>query len=613
MLSPLAGVWAVYPAAGHKRYIIVFNAPPGNAEVAMVRNMGGEIRYVYDIIPGIAASLPEAAAETLMKNPLVDYIDPDVEVVPLSQTTPWGIDRVRAPNVWHVTRGDALKVAVLDTGIDFTHPDLAVNYMGGHNFVGDNDPMDDNGHGTHVAGTIAALDNDIGVVGVSPSVHLYGLKVLPGTTSDIIAAIEWSVTNGMDIINMSLGYSSSSPITEAACNNAYNAGLLLVAAAGNSGNSGGGGDNILQPARYESVIAVAAIDEEELRAGFSSTGPAVELSAPGVGILSAALDSTLRGYASAGGTQYEANALMYSGYGSVTGSLVECDLEGNPVGDPPAGEWIALIDRGTYSFAEKVQNAMNQGAAAAIIANNDQNIPDDPGSFTLEDGYWVPTVSVSYNSGNSIRTETGSGTVIVEEWRYKYLNGTSMASPHVAGVAALLWKYNPALTNVELRQLLQNTARSLGTNTNHYGFGLVDAYAAVQATLPPFTAEITAVSLYLGDVLAGANTWPDVAAKNKPVTISAGGSWQVTAMADGDITDGGNPAVVLDISSLKMGGSYATVIPIPKAGQAAVIAQGLAGTDISPDVHTTLEVPWERDDLVGKEFSVIITYSVIPQ
>ncbi|MBU2052676.1 MAG: S8 family serine peptidase, partial [Nanoarchaeota archaeon] len=150
-------------------------------------------------------------------------------------------------------------------GIDYNHPDLKSNYKGGYDFVNtDTDPMDDHGHGTHVAGTVAALDNGIGVVGVAPEANLYALKVLSsggsGSYSDVIAALQWCVNNGIQVTNNSYG-SSGDPGTNVkeAFDNAYNIhGIIHVAAAGNSGNPPGRGDNIIYPARYDSVIAVAA-------------------------------------------------------------------------------------------------------------------------------------------------------------------------------------------------------------------------------------------------------------------------------------------------------------------------------------------------------------------
>ena len=172
------------------------------------------------------------------------------------------------------------------------------------------DPLDDNGHGTHCAGIIAAVDNDIGVIGVAPEANLYSLKMLDSTgsgySSDLIAAIEWAIqthedadsANDIQIISMSLGSDSGVTALETACSQAYAHGILLVAAAGNDGNIGGIGDTVDYPGAYNSVIAVAATDSTDKRASFSSTGPAVELAAPGVNIYS----TYQGGYASLSGT-----------------------------------------------------------------------------------------------------------------------------------------------------------------------------------------------------------------------------------------------------------------------------------------------------------------------
>lgn len=268
----------------------------------------------------------------------------------------WGVKCIGAGIVHDSeNRGGGVKVAIIDSGIDYIHPDLKTNYVDGYDFVNnDTDPMDDDGHGTHVAGIVAAEDNESGVVGVAPEAKLYALKVLEGGSGywdDIIAAIQWSVDNSMQVVNMSLGGTGISDV-EIACQNAYDEGILLVAAAGNSGNPPGKGDNIIDPAGYASVIALAATDKSDKRARWSSTGPDLELSAPGV-----AINSTLLG----------------GGYG------------------------------------EK--------------------------------------------------------------------SGTSMASPHVAGSAALVWVANPGWSNNTVRTQLQSTADDLG-DSSLYGNGLVNANAA---------------------------------------------------------------------------------------------------------------------------------------
>lgn len=294
--------------------IIGFRAKPGKADIEMIGRYKGQIKYTYTLINAIAVRIPQAAIDAIMRNPNVEYVDideltfvldpidsvqalqyeintPQYQIGALQQAVPWGIDRVGAMQVHPYTKGTGIKVAVIDTGIDSNHPDLSANYKGGYNFVSDNNyPIDDNGHGTHVAGIIAASDNDIGVIGVAPEAELYAVKMLDSTgsgyTSDTIAAIQWSVNNGMHVANMSFGSKMSTRSLKSACDAAYNKGLLLIAAAGNSGNVYGTGNNVGYPAKYDSVIAVAAIDINNNRAWWSSTGSAVELSAPGVNIYS---------------------------------------------------------------------------------------------------------------------------------------------------------------------------------------------------------------------------------------------------------------------------------------------------------------------------------------
>jgi len=213
------------------------------------------------------------------------------------ETLPWGVDRIDAEVVWSTYTGSGINVAILDTGIDTDHPDLKDNIKGGINIINPRKSYnDDNGHGTHCAGIVVALDNEIGVIGVAPEAFLYAVKVLDrrgsGWLSDVIEGIEWCIGK-VQIINMSFGSDSYSKSLEEACKKAYNEkNILLVAAAGNDGNEAGSGDNVDYPAAYNSVIAVAATDKNDERARWSSTGPGVELSAPGVDILSTWLGGT---------------------------------------------------------------------------------------------------------------------------------------------------------------------------------------------------------------------------------------------------------------------------------------------------------------------------------
>lgn len=274
--------------------LIGFKNPPGQNDQAFIRAQGGKVKHSYTLIPSIAATVPQQALIVLANNPNVLIIEPDVEIQAISYVDEialtWGVDRIEADYAHLRTSpitGELVKVAVIDTGIDTDHPDLETNYYGGSDFVnGDSDPEDDNGHGTHCAGTIAGVANGVGVVGVAPLAEIYALKVLDengsGSFSSVIAALQWCVENGIDVTSNSYS-SSQDPGTQvaAAFANANQAGVLSIAAAGNRGNIRGNGNNVGYPAAYDDVVAVAATDQSDNRAYFSSTGPAVEVSAPG--------------------------------------------------------------------------------------------------------------------------------------------------------------------------------------------------------------------------------------------------------------------------------------------------------------------------------------------
>ena len=205
-----------------------------------------------------------------------------------AQTIPWGIQKVGAPLSGNT--GAGINVAIIDTGIDLTHPDLAANVRTGINFVRKNaSANDDNGHGSHVAGTVAAVNNTIGVVGVAPGASLYPVKVLnsagSGTWSAVAAGITWAADQGMQVANMSLGGGASTTLQNA-CSYAAGKGVLLVAAAGNSGDGNTGTTETSYPAAYSTVVAVGATDSSDALASFSNTGPYLEVSAPGVSVYS---------------------------------------------------------------------------------------------------------------------------------------------------------------------------------------------------------------------------------------------------------------------------------------------------------------------------------------
>lgn len=248
--------------------------------------------------------------------------------------------------------GQGVKVALLDSGIDPDHPDLEGNYRGGHDFVNhDQEPGDDNGHGTQVAGVLGARENGFGLIGVAPRAELFAVKVLGsdarGSISDVVKGLEWAIERGIQVVNMSLGTPEDSQALREAVRAAWEDGLVLIAPAGNESG------RVLYPAAYPEVIAVSATDKNDRLAWFSNSGPQIELAAPGEEI--------------------------------------------------PA----------TY-----------------------------PGN------------------------------------RYRLATGTSFASPHVAGAAALLIS-SGVRDNREIRARLQETAEGLGLSPEEEGFGLVDAERAV--------------------------------------------------------------------------------------------------------------------------------------
>lgn len=230
--------------------------------------------------------------------PGVVYVEPNyrtrlLETIPNDPgwSNQYGMDNIRAPGGWELATGSvAVTIAVLDTGVDLSHPDLSAKITSGFDFVeNDTNPQDDNGHGTHVAGIAAATtNNSIGVAGTSWGAQVMPIKIMNrdgnGSYSDLAAGVIWAADHGADVINMSLGGGSPSALLEDAVNYAYARGVVQVAAAGNTGSG-----NILYPARYTHVIAVGATDANNNRASFSNYGAELDLVAPGVSIYSTRL------------------------------------------------------------------------------------------------------------------------------------------------------------------------------------------------------------------------------------------------------------------------------------------------------------------------------------
>ncbi|MFL8936306.1 S8 family peptidase [Rossellomorea oryzaecorticis] len=251
-----------------------------------------EVLDSYEVISAVSVKASESEAAVLNDSPRVSTIQESKTYEIRDQQISKSFPMLNiTPDIQTVYRGTGVKIGILDTGVDLKHPDLKVN--GGICVLEESCTrgyQDDNGHGTHVAGVIGALDNEIGVVGVVPDAGLYAIKAMDstgtGTTATILAGVEWAIENKMDILNMSVTTDQDDPALKQMIDRAYNEGMLIVGAAGNNGTKSGDGDTVLYPARYSSVIAVGAVNDNQVRVASSATGNSLEFVAPGYNIYS---------------------------------------------------------------------------------------------------------------------------------------------------------------------------------------------------------------------------------------------------------------------------------------------------------------------------------------
>ncbi len=239
----------------------------------------------------VVTTSSESKTETLQED-LNATVEVDIPVRMSAQTLDWGVTRIGADKVWSKSTGTGVKVAVIDTGVERTHSDLSSNIVAGYDYVNnDTDPTDDNGHGTHVAGIIASVNNTVGNVGVANKTQIMPVKVLNnqgyGYLSDVAKGVYFATDNGARIINMSLGSTSDSLTLKNAITYATQKGVLVIAAAGNSS-----GQPCEYPAAYTSVVCVVATDTSNKLASFSNMGG--ELAAPGVSNYSSYIGNTYR-------------------------------------------------------------------------------------------------------------------------------------------------------------------------------------------------------------------------------------------------------------------------------------------------------------------------------
>lgn len=437
----------------------------------------------------------------------------------------WHTTLVGADQLWAETRGDNVHVAVLDTGYDTgpssVHPDRPQHMGFGYNFpAASPDYAAVDAHGTHVAGIIAAPRNDFGTAGVAPgaTIHVYNVfRVSSGRVgaadADIIAGIESAIRNGYNIINMSLGGSRDSEPEHRAIQKALDAGMLVVVAAGNDEDYAAGAIGTAPghyPGAYPEAFAVGATTRSDAIAGFSSTGATVAVSAPGDGVYSSVpvrqgdresvtsftIDGTRRAVTSSApsggsGTGTRDAAVAACGFGSAA-ELDACGVAGK----------VALIQRGpagagmtAIPFTDKITSARMRGAVGVVLYNH--RAPDDTtGGGPLENinvgsALPIPVVALDAGDGEYAAAQIRAGKTVtvsidIVPSDFTDFSGTSMASPVVAGVAALLWARFPALTNVELRQLLAESAIDLGApgRDDFFGWGRIDARRALAQARP---------------------------------------------------------------------------------------------------------------------------------
>ncbi len=479
----------------------------GNAERALAM-AGADVHYDLAAQRGFAVTLPAVAVEGLSRNPAVDYVEEDARRYPLSlataQTVPYGITLTQADQVSDAVAANA-QVCIIDSGLNIGHPDhsAAGSVIKGYSDAGKGSwttaspstwSSDENHHGTHVAGTIAALNNSWGVVGVAPSglLNLYIVKVFGASgwaySSSLVDALNRCVASRDNaavggfpgkklVVSMSLGGSIKNRTEETAFNNAYTRNNVLpIAAAGNDGSK-----RVSYPAGYSGVMSVAALDENKAWASFSQYNADVEIAAPGVAVLStvprgAGSEAT----ATVNSLNYAAEGLDGSPQKLASGALVDCGLGGTTCA--VATGKVCLIQRGTYDFAVKVQSCQGGGGVGAIIYNNAAG----PLLGTLNGVVTtIPSVGITQSDGTYLKANAlgAPATVDLAASDYAKFDGTSMATPHVSAIAALIWSHAPSCTNAQVRAALNSTALNLGAagRDTKFGYGLVRAKNAKDA------------------------------------------------------------------------------------------------------------------------------------
>lgn len=500
------------PAFGQnqtERVIVTFAQGGAAQGRAYLASRGAETKVDLSRYNAVAVSMPAAAVNGLTNNPhvlsveidqpryLMALYNDDAGDPTTSQLTPYAIYQSQADQV-SLNLAEAKRVCVIDSGLAYggqgetggPNMDFSDTNITGDNDSGTGNWDEDGGpHGTHVAGTIAALDNGFGVIGMAPGNPLHIIKVFNaagwGYSSDLAFAAGKCADAGADIISMSLGGGGANSTEENAFDQFTANGGLVIAAAGNDGNT-----TRSYPAGYKSVMMIGANDGDNAIADFSQhpgctvtigrgrnartetdDGYCVEATAGGVDTLSTypAGGATLSSL-EADGAGYASSAMENAG--SAAGSTHFMGL-GDSVDSGASGN-ICVIDRGSVSFYDKVRNCEDSGGIGAIIINNEPGMLF--GTLGTTNDTTIPAVGTALEDRGAL-VGASSASISIGASDYGYMSGTSMATPGVSGVAALVWSNHPTCSGTEIREALKATAEDAGAagKDDFFGYGIVKA------------------------------------------------------------------------------------------------------------------------------------------
>ena len=356
------------------------------------------------------------------------------------------------------------------------------------------DVADHVGHGSHVAGTIAGVPFADGFVGVAPKAQLMIGRVCSQegcSTAAVVAGINWAISQKADVVNLSLGGKEGTQVEKLALAAAEKAGVVIVAASGNDGVG-----QVGFPAAFANVIAVGAVDSQARKAEFSQWGPELSVVGPGVDVTSSVPVGTGRDTLVVLSNQGVPKQVLASSFlgspqvpSGLVGNLIDCGL-GKPeeLNAAKVSGKLALIKRGELKFLDKAKNAIAAGAKGVVFYNTEPGLVQ--GSITSDGSTLsIPVIMIEQINGEAVKRILAGGGMVEANLKtfpadYSMMSGTSMATPHVTGVVALIRSANRKLNPTQVREVLKTTCRALAPNTaNEFGKGLVDSEAAVVKAL----------------------------------------------------------------------------------------------------------------------------------